>query len=712
MNSYNDNLHSAVTSSLASQELDIKSVQSQAIASVFTLFHAEAATITAQEKLEADQDILAKKTLVNDQAVINSNISTNLLASATQADSYVKQSVTNTSVGAANMQVAANAIVRLAGDMGSIYSIVHAADYQSDIYNLTEQARTLINDTAYLAEVASDLSMEASILTSEVASGSTLTKAKASNTSLQNLFATTTSDFNNASQQVAADTVNVGTVSTTEQAAEGTFEDIAMDYRSTWAAYRSTQKELNLNLRTSAIQPTKENVELFGAGSADSMRKIKFNLIRSAFPKYKVKATQPAAVAKNAVVPVQPQDDDWSFYPVEQYYLMLVKDSKKSTFTIANAETIIRDYQERAIEVPEALIEQSEALLMELHNPAKRPTSIKAAKSKASNQTVSGAGYRYTVHPRSMEVDIDFLKVNDGKFKDTDGEEVAFGTDYVIFVMAKYQEAYKKEINNFEDFISAPSWKFTLRHQLTAVDGTAVQFGSSDDVNNPNRITFSVSPVVNAPVEYRCMFLPYGPDLPKGLLNKLSMEALMYEINLVERIADTFDPQIAKLELELALLNAQSAGMPAGELGATATEITKTQEQLTVLIKDRDDQMAVAVAAHRSNVPQGTDANVIDYIFNQTIAEQITAGNYLSVEAPAITAPGTQSYHVDFGVEMTDIFGSLLAPSDKLKYLMVVLSVYNGEEDNVPAYANTWSGYETAPAYPQEVTETKTTKKK
>jgi hypothetical protein len=706
MNSYNDNLHSAVTSSLASQELDIKNVQSQAIASMFTLFHAEAATVTAEETLESDTKILTDKTTVNNAAVTNSNISTNLLASATQADTYVKQSVTNTAVGASNVQIATNAIVRLAADMGSIYSIVHAADYQSDIYNLTVQARDQINQTAYLAEVASDLSMEASILTAEVSSGTVLSKAKLSNTSLQNLLATTTAEFNNASAQVAADTVNVGTISIAEQAAEGTFEDLSMDYRSTWAAYNSTQRELNLNLRTSAIEASKENIALYnGEDNIDSMRKVKFKLLRSAFPKYKAPQTKPSLAATV-------QDDDWTFYPVEKYYLMLVKDTRKSTFTIANAEAIIRDNKERAIEVPVEVIEMYENVIRVLNGVKILSGSGLKKTLNDLTSSVSGTGYTYWIQPRTMEVDINFMTVNDGKFKDSDGDAVAFGTDYVIFVMAKYEESYKKEINNFDDYLSAPSWKFTLRHQLTQVTGESIGFVRSEDKDNPFGIQFKLTPKPNVQVEYRCMFLPYGPDVPTGLLNNLSMDALMYEVQLVERIAHRYDPTIAKLELELALLNAQYASQTAVEQKKTAEEITKVQTQLNDMIKLRDEQMALAVASHRTTKPREEGDNTISYIFNRMLAEQISPGNYLSVIAPPVTTSVPQTYTANFGLETTDIFGNMLNPSETLQYLVVVLSVYNGEEVNTPAYSNAWSGYEKSPVYPAQVTDSKPSKKK
>lgn len=710
MNSYNDNLHSTVVGSLADQELEIKTVHSQAIASMFTLFHAEAATITAQETLTTDTETLDQKKEVNDQAVINTNISTNLLASATQADTYVKQSTTNTAVCASNVQIASNAIVQLAGDMGSIYSIVHAADYQSDIYALTEEARTLINHTAYLAEVASDMAMEASILTSEVSSGTVLSKAKLANTSLTNLYATTTNDFNNASQLVAADTLNVGAVSVTEQAAEGAFEDIAMDYRSTFAAYRSTQRELNLNLRVLPIVPTPENEADYDQDTLDSTRKVKFNLLRSPFPKYSSvngAVSVPGAKHPSALRPAQPSLDDWTFYPVQHYYFILAKDSKKSTFTIANAETIVRDNPERVIKVPEELIELGEDLLKLEEKAQKRSpkSSGKSGKGSSSEEIIiEHNDCIYYIRPRSINVDINFLKVNGGNLRDCDGDPVAFGTDYVIFVMATFEESYKKQINNFDEYLSAPSFRFTLRHQLIGVNGETIDVTLGTGDNPENKVSFKVKQRPNVPVEYRCMFLPYGDGLPTGLLNQLSFEALMKEVNEVERISNQYEPMIAKAELDIALMSAQKLTATSGEAKELAAKIEQVQKQLAQLMeaynKAMDNAVLLNVIAPGSGAEDGK--NTIDFLFNLTIAEQVSPGSYVSIlspTSPSVSDIAQGQLSATFGADVTDIFGNLL-DTTRIQYLPVVLSMYNGEEQNIPAYSNAWSGYENSTAFP------------
>ena len=84
MNTYNDNLRSAVVESLHSQELELNKAESQKKASMFSLYYAEDATVSAAGKLETAKKTLIKKEAVKTQAVANGNLSTNVLESAKQ----------------------------------------------------------------------------------------------------------------------------------------------------------------------------------------------------------------------------------------------------------------------------------------------------------------------------------------------------------------------------------------------------------------------------------------------------------------------------------------------------------------------------------------------------------------------------------------------------------------------------------------------------
>ncbi|MBK7970655.1 MAG: hypothetical protein IPK08_17945 [Bacteroidetes bacterium] len=49
---------------------------------------------------------------------------------------------------------------------------------------------------------------------------------------------------------------------------------------------------------------------------------------------------------------------------------------------------------------------------------------------------------------------------------DTDGKTIELGLNYSAFVVVTFTPAYKKYLDNFTDFISAPSDTFTLTRRI------------------------------------------------------------------------------------------------------------------------------------------------------------------------------------------------------------------------------------------------------
>ncbi|MBL7726629.1 MAG: hypothetical protein JNM68_03040, partial [Dinghuibacter sp.] len=511
MNAYNENLHANVVTSLQNMEQELKTVSSASNAAMFTLYYAEGATITAMEKLSAAKDSQSFQENVKTQAVKNNNLSNNLLASATQAGAYLKQSVSNTSVAAANVQQAANAIVRLSSDIGSIYNIVQAANADTDIFNQAREANQLIKKTAYDAEIASQTAMEASIFTSKVSGNVVLDKAKSTNAAVGDLLKTTSTDFDNISQTVSDDNAALASASASEKLAEGVFEDSNTVTGSTASAYKLTNRELNNNLVAKPV-PGQESTSFM----------VSFNTIRSPFFE---RSTKP-------------------LYPVQNYYLIVAKEKQKTTFTMSNAENIIQNLPTQCIN-----------LQMD-----KIPFFIPGSEYKAQ---------------------FDFLAITgaDGNtyaLRDSDGDAITTGVDYVVFLLAVYHEDYKKKLNTFDDYLSAPSALFTFTNYLAIAKITSFPaanllpplediniFQSSTTVAASNGaptigIAVSENADFSGQVEYRCILLPANNNLGlSGMANMESLAELDDEIKKLEVIASELDPQIAATEDRLMETRAQ-----------------------------------------------------------------------------------------------------------------------------------------------------------
>lgn len=679
MNSYNENLHSAIVSSLQSLDVEEQNLKSQVNAAMFTLYHAEGATITAQQNLGAAKDTLRFKTVTQNQAVKDSNASVNLLNSATQGSQYVKQSTTNIAVAAANVQISANAIVRLASDIGSIYSILSAADFDSDIYFLAREAYQLMNETAYDAEVASQLAMEASTLTAEVSAPTVLDMAKATNTLMSSVLKITTTGFETATQDMAADNAALSAVRTTEKLDEGALEMVSIAYNATKSAYGLTNRELNLDLQ---VKTNDKNPLSFT---------VDFDLIKSPFP-------------------VENNDDP--MYPVSQYYMMVVKEKKKQTFSISNAENIL-------------LLDNTEMI------------SVVPPKTSHVSQVVNVYN--------SLEGN------NLPAVTDSDNEEIKLGENYVVFVMAIYTDEYKRKINCYDDYLSAPSQVFTLTTKLESIPGKAIHVKpyQEKDLSDDERslaeafkheqrhsadlteddtladytyvMTFETKENLNKAVEYRCMLLPFSPDVSDRLLTSDSLHFLVEnEINKLEELASEFDPEIArlqgesytnglKLELlgtELDDLNTQLTAYSKNEASSTEETAAKQQSlkaeqkavsaQLKELQKSHEAQtkqlaFLVSEKNKKSHNTAKIDMAKPGFLFNVPIAEQVYADSYTVAKQKKSTKDdnGSLQWTTFFGPDTTDNFGNKL--NKKEKYLPVILSYSTAAAANETDFVNALS---------------------
>ena len=61
MSSYNENLHSTVVASLSDQEAEVQNIEAQRDASMFTLYYAQGARITASGQLDLAKEKYDKR---------------------------------------------------------------------------------------------------------------------------------------------------------------------------------------------------------------------------------------------------------------------------------------------------------------------------------------------------------------------------------------------------------------------------------------------------------------------------------------------------------------------------------------------------------------------------------------------------------------------------------------------------------------------------
>lgn len=681
MNSYNENLRSSVAKTLQTLDSDLKKVNANANAAMFTLYYAQGATFTAIAELGNAKAVEDTQEGIKTEAVNNGNLSKNLMNTAAQAGTIMKQSVTNVSVGASNVQGSANAVVRLAGDVGNIFNIISAADYDTDIYKLASEANALINETAYTAEWASQLALEASVLASKVTTGTVQDNSKNVNDSVNSLLKIVSDDFNKISQRVNDDNAAVATVSTNEKAAEGAYSDLRTVSGATAEAYKTTNDQLNLDL-TAAVSP----------GFEDSKFTVSFKWLHSPF-------------VESKKLP----------YPVQEYALIVVKDKQKSTFSINSAEDIRQNYPTRCID-------------LSAYTKADLPPHF--------SQEFTFDAIPFATPPTDSTAPATY------RLQDSDGEEITTGTDYVVFVYAVYREEYKKKLNTYDDFLSAPSATFTFTIVLKPAtfpddSGTATEAGVKE-------VKFNVSERQGIKAEYRCAFLPTATTATQGLLDEELLAELDEEIQRLQNDAEHLQPEIVDLKSKLLETSDQE-----NEFRQKYTDIfdelqkfislnitTALQPGTSVSAKKQDENAKQLVAKARQSIPQlanpsgelkedlpkmlsllparhadqvklsdleqkqtalmqnieAVNNNKIDFIFNLQLAMGLTAGSYTVADPAAATDGdnGSKNYVVPITAATTDNFGNVLATGKS--YIPVVVSVANDEEEIQSKFTNSWTG--------------------
>ncbi len=656
MNTYNDNLHNNVVTSLQEQEISQKKMKAKLDAAVFSLYYAEGAQITASEKLNKASSTFATQQKVQEQAVNCANVATNVLASATQEKQYVAQFVTNSAVSAANVQVAANAIIKLSSDIASIFSITSAADFDSEIFKQAKHGAELMDRTAYKAALTSQHAMETSAMAAEISAGTVSDMATTTNASVENLLAVLTNELNTTNQVVTSDNTALTTASIAEKKAEGILEDVNVEYYANQAAYNLSNRELNLNLQAVPVE-----------SQTDTHYRVSFNPLENPFK------TGPSLTKELKVIsPI-----------VQDYYILLVKDTKKATFSLSMAEELI--------------------------------------KSDTTSKHVPAAG----ISKSGLGPFV--LSITD--IKDSDNEKMDLGKNYVVFIMAVYSPEYKKALNNFEDFLSAPSMIFRLATSLSTATPRDIGDGKKEakyisvGEKGNQLINFEVTADNDyTECEYRCMLLPMGELVPGGMLTNAGLRLGQSYVKDLQDFYETKEPGMAKAQAEMNTYEAQLDVLKQEEeelkkkVSSLKTEIEKEKKdkekkknlelQLVELNKQQKAQKkrldqaknnhetaSAEFKKFKESLPMVTlqDATVIPFFFNKILAEQVNAGNYIAIEGSDFKNRLTDNLTLAFKllVDTTDNFGNRLVPG--MLYLPAVLTIFNGEHDLKTQFINALS---------------------
>ncbi len=650
MSSYNENLNASVVSSLQAQELKLSNTQAQLNAGMFTLYYAEDAKITAQEKLKRTEQKYSDQEIIKEEAVGDNNLSTNVVATANQEKQFNLQSVSNTAVAAANVQIATNAIVNLASDMGSIVSILNAADYGSQIYEQALAVNKLMNDTAYNAEVTSQWAMEASSLTAEVTASTVADIATTTGASVTNLLSVLASQLEAISALEITENAAFSDAATAQKKAEGELIDAQVEYDAAKATYLSSINELNLNLQITAKSNTDFTVQ---------------------FSPY----TNPFyGVTENGLI-----TSPYNVNPVENYYVFVVKENEKSIFSIATAEGLL-DTPDIAFPINVDALDLSTETISET-------ISITQMKDTSNNSLVLGENYvvfvlaQFTVdYKKSLNNFEDYLTAASSSFAlttplnspSTDSIKVSFleaDANPTNITTQVLQFNLNEKNNNVEYRCMFLLNNSTLVNQM---------FKTEDLLSVENQIVKEINDEINK--------IKDEEDEIKAYNNKNLLDTLNSELETLTQKKTTLNQNDSATDTEVKKATKNSTTND-DDIDTQITELKARIQELTAI-----DLRDINPSDKEGNVSSQNQTPKPGFFFNQLIAENITDGNYTVPSGNQIQIVKNKiTVALPIQENTTDNFGNPLIEGNE--YIPVVLSVASGPKKVAVQFSNSISDF-------------------
>lgn len=662
MNSYNENLRASVSKSLDAQSKVAKSAASELSAQEISLYYAQGALIAANDKFdqtlvqyEAQQDI---QTSVNE----NNNSGINVVDAATLEKKYVDQSISNTATAASNVQVASNTVLRLAGDLGNVFSILQAANYGSEIYDEAFKAKTYMDETAYNAKLASQLAMESTMLAASISSTTVLTEAQSTSAAINTLNTNFKAQFSSTSDLLNAQNDAVVSANNLEKKSEGITEDLNISLYGSLSAYRQSNSKLNNGLRVLPNIP----------GQAITKTDKKFTAEFTPF-----------------IAPFSRHEEITDAYPVATYYIIVVNASSRSTFSVSSADSAISEKPNDKNQLRAFAVQPDTT--RSITNPYNVALDTSLIVDSSGAEIKPGTNYCLFL----------YIKLCDQYKKEINDYNDILSVGSAIFNLTK-------------QLVSPASVDILYKNANNDQIKDKITLGLTD------QITFTVNEESEAKVAYKVFLLPTSIGKVGGLmasqnLNSFSrdaikaanMTALKTDITTVETKIKSLQDAHEKHHAELnSKQNEHKTKLNAD--GLTADK-KKSQQENFKLVESKLNKSIESVA----NAISSEKAKLIDLkkklkfhnentrkdggvFFNQSIAEQVPAGCYTLAKLSTKTGTNTDNnntYFVAISPDLTDNFGNKLVTNDS--YVPVILSSSTAEESEPKKIANALSDYST-----------------
>lgn len=473
-NTYNKELSSSIKNSNKEFIKEEYRLDHKKNASKVSLYYAHGQTEKTENTfIDTKEDSLSAEAL-NDKTVKASNLTENVVLAAKQSLQDSSSTTSNVSTAAANMQIAANAITKLASDVAALKSVAKNTANESKILIHTSKANDLIQDAARKAEEVSLVSMQATIEAAQATASTVVTNAESSLEAVKNLHSSTASNYSNLQALAVTDNENLTTARKNEKLASAKFDVTKRQDM----AIKSTRRQVNkvsnhhLTMIDPQIRDTGDITELWPLSEIPTGDSYTIS-----FESYD-KEDQ----IKNYRLIVAKYDD------AEAFDINIAKDLEPGTYFQFTPSTYGGD-KKRTYSHTFYLLDAKEHAIPNHHLKV-----VEDNKKWHLIDTTDGMIELFDNVVHHLAVD----------YK---GKPIDKGTPYVAFVYVVYKDIYQHTIDSTVGDLSLPSEKLTLQQRLYSPKevsiynpyfnsrNLAVSFQLPIEHYDPQRLEYRIIPV-------------------------------------------------------------------------------------------------------------------------------------------------------------------------------------------------------------------------
>ncbi len=587
-------------------------------ASKVSLYYAHGQTEKTHNNFISTREDSKAAEKLNKKVVKATNFTENVVLAAKQSLQDSSSTTSNVSTAAANMQIAANAITKLASDVAALKSVAKNTANESKILHHTNKANELIQHAAKKAEEVSLVSMQATIEAAQATASTVVTNAEASLEAVKSLHSSTAANYSNLQELTVTDNENLTTARKNEKLASAKFDITKRQDMAIKATRRQVNKVSNhhLTMKDPQVKKNKgEHAELwpFSEIPAGDSYTIRFESYDN------------EEHIKNYRLIVAKYDD------AEAFDINIAKDLDPGTY-YQFAPAAPNNSKKRAYSHTFYLLDAKEHAIPNHHF------------------RIVEDGKKWHIQDNSdgmielMDNVVTHLAV------DYKGKPLERGTPYVAYVYAVYEENYQRTIDSTVGDLSQPSKKLTLQQYLYSPDKVSMYNPYFNSRNIAVSFQLPIEHYDPMRIEYRIMAVESVNVMAKEINHKIQkaidvMEIAEYQYNAANNKLSEYTARYNELRVRYISLSNQIEEQEANpdpnvdleELKKQQAETKGEQDDMEKLIEGHDDQpgqRAITQKAQKAYKKAKDDEDTIsrtkinDFIFDDDLMATVKAADY------------------------------------------------------------------------------------